>query len=75
MIEVQEAATPLTNYRYTLNAGGAIYGYTPQDTLRDVRTPIRGLYLASAWTNGGGFLPTMIGGRQATEALLEEMNV
>jgi len=53
MIEVKESATPLTNWYYTRNPEGAIYGFdqTVDNAFMnrfDCRTPIKGLYLASA---------------------------
>jgi phytoene dehydrogenase-like protein len=75
MIEVMEAATPLTNVRYTGNSHGAIYGYERQGAqmnLLDVRTPVKGLYLASAWSHGGGYTPAMMAGRHAVQAFLED---
>jgi prolycopene isomerase len=75
MIEVMEAATPLTNIRYTGNSQGAIYGYDRQGArmnLLNVRSPIKGLYLASAWSHGGGYTPAMMAGRQAVQAFLED---
>ena len=59
MIEVKEVATPLTNWRFTHNPGGAIYGFEQSvgnAFMRRIsnRTPIRGLYLASAWGYPGG---------------------
>jgi prolycopene isomerase len=66
----QEASTPLTNFHYTRNPGGAIEGYEnspansgfgwlPQDT------PVRNIFLAGAWTNGGGMNPAMGSGISA----------
>ncbi len=75
MIEVMDAATPLTNVRYTGNFRGAIYGYNRQGArmnLLDVRTPIKGLYLASAWSHGGGYTPAMMAGRHAVQAFMED---
>jgi len=59
MIEVKDSATPLTNWRFTRNPEGAIYGFEQSmDNAYmnriDNRTPIKGLYLASAWGNPGG---------------------
>ena len=79
MIEVTEAATPLTNMRYTANPEGAIYGY--EQTLENAfinrlkqKTPIKGLYLASAWTNpGGGFNPCLNSGANAFKHLLKDL--
>jgi len=75
MIEVMEIGTPLTNIRYTGNYQGAIYGYNRQGArmnLLDVRTPIKGLYLASAWSHGGGYTPAMMAGRHAVQAFMED---
>ncbi|MFC1825747.1 phytoene desaturase family protein, partial [Thermodesulfobacteriota bacterium] len=68
MIEVKETATPLTNWRFTGNSEGAIYGFQPSMDNAfmnriDNRTPIKGLYLASAWGNpGGGYAGVLRGG-------------
>jgi all-trans-retinol 13,14-reductase len=78
MIEVMEAATPLTNLRFTQNPGGAIYGY--EQTMHNSfikrienRTPIKGLYLASSWGfPGGGFSGAHAGGRTAFQNFLED---
>ncbi|MGZ7066322.1 MAG: phytoene desaturase family protein, partial [Candidatus Aminicenantales bacterium] len=58
-IEVRDAATPLTNLRYTANTRGAIYGW--DQTLDNSgpsrfpqQTPVKNLYLAGAWTFPGG---------------------
>jgi len=75
MIEVMDAATPLTNRYYTGNPQGAIYGFSrPLEQLNalDVRSPLKGLYMAGAWTHGGGYTPVMMAGRQAAEALLAD---
>jgi len=79
MIEVKEAATPLTNWRFTKNPEGAIYGF--EQSLDNAfmnrianRTPIKGLYLASAWGNpGGGFGGVLRAGEQAFEKILEDL--
>lgn len=54
-IKVMEIATPLTCEKYTGNYKGAIYGWVPSisqnaNPILKVKTPIQGLYLASAWT-------------------------
>ena len=79
MVEVMEAATPLTNWRYTLNPGGAIYGFhfsvdnSFMNRIKN-RTPIKGLYLASAWGNaGGGYAPGLKGGERTFELVLEDL--
>jgi prolycopene isomerase len=78
MIEVMEAATPLTNVYYTGNPEGAIYGYEQSmnnaymNRLKNT-TPYKGLYLASAWSNpGGGFQPCLDSGAQAFSALVKD---
>jgi len=79
MIEVMEAATPLTNIRYTGNSEGAIYGYEQSlanayMTRLDQRTPFKGLYLASAWTKpGGGYQPCLQSGADAFKALIKDL--
>jgi prolycopene isomerase len=71
-IEVMEIGTPLTNIRYTKNPGGAIYGYDRNKEHLGSRTPVKGLYLASAWSNGGGYTPAMMAGRNAVIDLLHD---
>jgi phytoene dehydrogenase-like protein len=79
MIEVKEAATPLTNWRYTLNPGGAIFGfpYSVDNSFKNRmknRTPIQGLYLASAWGHaGGGYAPGLKGGEYTFKLVLEDL--
>ena len=77
-IEVIEAATPLTYYRYSKNIEGAIYGYT-QDLLNGPmlrlksRGSIPGLYQSGAWTNvGGGFSTSILSGRIAAGMYLRD---
>ena len=78
MIEVMEAATPLTNLRFTKNPGGAIYGYEQAMGNAFVkrienRTPVEGLYLASAWGfPGGGFSGAHTSGRRAFQDFVED---
>lgn len=71
MIETMDAATPLTNRRYTANPMGAIYGFdhgVKNDfvTRIDNRTPVKGLYLASAWGNPGAGYGGTIAGAEVT---------
>jgi len=76
MIEVMDAATPLTHMRYTKNPEGAVLGYEhSMDNYwiyrNKNRTPIKGLYLASAWGSpGGGVNPVIRGGRSAFKDLM-----
>jgi prolycopene isomerase len=77
MIEVMEAATPLTNLRYTKNPQGAVYDFEQSlensyRTRLDKKSPLKGLYFASAWTNpGGGYAPCLKSGARAYKALLK----
>ena len=77
-IEIAEAATPLTYYRYSKSLDGAIYGYK-QDLLDspmmrlNSKGPIPGLYFAGAWVNlGGGYSTSITSGRMAAGMYLEE---
>ena len=78
MIEVKDSATPLTNWRYTGNTAGAIYGF--EQSMNNAymkriknRTPVKGLYLASAWGDpGGGYAGVYRGGQSAFVALMED---
>lgn len=57
-IEYYEVGTPATVKRYTLNPGGAVYGFaqTPSKQAVDTSGLFDNLYFASAWGNtGGGF--------------------
>lgn len=78
MIQVAEAATPLTNQRYTGNTQGAIYGF--EQSMDNAfmnrisnRTPIKGLYLAGAWGEpGGGYVGVLRSGEKTFEYLMED---
>ena len=78
MIEVKESSTPLTNWYYTRNPAGAIYGFnqTVDNAFMnrlDARTPIKGLYIASAWGNpGGGYGGALSGGEKAFRMVVED---
>jgi phytoene dehydrogenase-like protein len=78
MIEVQESATPLTNWYFTRNPEGAIYGFnqTVDNAFMnrlDCRTPVKGLYLASAWGNpGGGYGGVLSGGERAFTMMVKD---
>lgn len=57
-IEYYEVATSATIKRYTLNPGGAVYGFaqTPDKPVIDVSDIFDNLHFASAWgKTGGGF--------------------
>lgn len=74
-IRHREVSTPLTNWAYTANPHGAIEGYenTPENSglgWLPQPTPIRNLFLAGAWTNGGGQNPAMRSGVSAAALAL-----
>jgi phytoene dehydrogenase-like protein len=79
-IEVAEAATPLTYYRYSKNLDGTIYGMT--NTVYDSpifrlksNTPLKNLYFCGAWTNtGGGYEPSLESGMTAAHMFLQKDN-
>lgn len=71
-IKYVEVGTPLTNYRYSLNPGGSIYG--SQQSVENMylnrlseRTPIPNLMLAGAWINGGGMSSALLSGRSVAQ--------
>ena len=64
-IDFHEVATAKTVERYTLNAGGAVYGFaqTPERVKLEPLRTIENLYFASAWTKvGGGFSGAIFNG-------------
>lgn len=78
-VKYVELSTPHTNERYTKNTNGAIYGAAQivQQSLHrrlSQKTPIKGLYLAGAWTQpGGGYSGSIWSGHNlANHILLEE---
>lgn len=79
MIQVMEAATPLTNMRFTKNPRGAIYGYPPtidnayMNRIKN-STPIKGLYLSSGWgNNSGSYSGGIMNGREVYRLIMKEM--
>ena len=75
-IEEISISTPLTMERYTGNCNGALYGFSQivsQSGINrlNAKTPIKNIYLASAWTlPGGGIAGVMLAGRQTAEQIL-----
>ena len=75
-----EMATAETMHRYLNTPGGAVYGFAPEGTLFEAvsqgpRTAIDGLWLASAFTSGGGFTGAMLGGAQAAREAMHKAGV
>ncbi|MCB0861016.1 MAG: NAD(P)/FAD-dependent oxidoreductase [Solirubrobacterales bacterium] len=72
----EEAATPMTQTRYTLSSGGSSYGIEPATDqfgpLRlEYRTPVQGLILGGVSSRRGhGILGAMAGGVESASAVL-----
>lgn len=65
VIGYYEVGTPVTVKRYTLNPGGAVYGFAqnPGRKVIDSFRPVENLHFASAWgRTGGGFSGAICGG-------------
>lgn len=78
-IKHMEVATPLTNYRYSLNPGGSIYGgeQTVENTFvgrLSHKTPISNLLLAGAWVGGGGMSTALVSGRTAARIAISKLS-
>jgi all-trans-retinol 13,14-reductase len=76
----REMATAQTMKRYLNTPNGAVYGFAPEGTLADTlkqgpRTAIKGLWLASAYTGGGGFTGAMFGGAQAAWEAMQDADI
>jgi all-trans-retinol 13,14-reductase len=71
----REMASARTMSHYLNTPGGAVYGFasdaaTMTPKYMTPRTPIAGLWLASAFVSGGGFTGAMLGGAAAARAAL-----
>jgi phytoene dehydrogenase-like protein len=66
----REMSTAETFNQYLNTPGGAIYGFAPESRgfMPLAETAIGGLYLASAFTGGGGFTGAILGGGWAARA-------
>lgn len=69
----REMATAATMHRYLNTPAGAVYGFAPRVFGGTPRTDVARLYLASAWTMGGGYTGAMIGGAAAARAALRDI--
>ncbi len=78
-IKYIEVGTPITNWRYSRNIGGAIYG-TDQTVDNSygarlsAQTPIKNLFLTGAWTFGGGMSAAMLSGRDTSRMVIGHLN-
>jgi phytoene dehydrogenase-like protein len=68
----REMATAETMQQYLNTPGGTVYGFAPQSRgfVPLAATAIGGLYLASAYTGGGGFTGAILGGAWAARAAM-----
>jgi phytoene dehydrogenase-like protein len=71
-----ESAPPTSLERFTLNRGGAIYGWdnTPDQIGKQPsqQTPIDGLFLAGQWTApGSGFVRAVLSGARTAQLALD----
>jgi phytoene dehydrogenase-like protein len=66
-------STAETFAQYLNTPGGALYGFAPQARgfVPVPATAIDGLYLASAFTGGGGFTGAILGGGWAARAAMK----
>ena len=69
----REMSTAETFHHYLNTPGGGIYGFAPQTRgfMPLPETAIDGLYLASAFTGGGGFTGAILGGGWAARAAMK----
>jgi all-trans-retinol 13,14-reductase len=78
-IKYMDIGTPITNWRYSRNIGGAIYG-TDQTVENSnmgrlsAETPIKNLFLAGAWTFGGGMSAAMLSGRDTSRMVIGQLD-
>ncbi len=78
-IKYIEVGTPITNWRYSRNIGGAIYG-TDQTVDNsygarlNAKTPIKNLFLTGAWTFGGGMSAALLSGRDTSRMVIGYMD-
>ncbi len=64
----REMSTAETFHHYLNTPGGALYGFAPESRGFMAETTVCGLYLASAFTGGGGFTGAILGGGWAARA-------
>lgn len=69
----REMSTAETFQHYLNTPGGALYGFAPETRgfMPAPTTAIDGLYLASAFTGGGGFTGAILGGGWAARAAMK----
>ena len=75
-LEYYEVATAHSVQRFTLNPGGAVYGFaqTPERPGRKVEPPLENMAFASAWTKtGGGFSGAIFSGYLTAMEVIRKM--
>ena len=77
-IEVMEIGTPVTMERYTRNKHGAVLGWkhSMEQMLHrrmKQKTPIKNLYLGSAWTLAGGVNGAAVAGCMAADKVMKQL--
>ncbi len=70
----REMSTAQTLAHYLNTPGGAVYGFEPRvgAFMSEPKTAVEGLYLASAFTGGGGYTGAMLGGASAARMALQQ---
>lgn len=78
-IKYMEVGTPITNWRYSRNMGGSIYG--SEQSVENAymnrlqpETPVPNLFLAGAWTFAGGMSAALLSGRETSKLVLGYMD-
>jgi len=73
----REMSTSETLAHYLNTPGGAVYGFAPQSRsfVPMPVTAVDGVYLASAFTGGGGFTGAILGGGWAARAAMRSGSV
>lgn len=74
-IQYMEVGTPLTNWKYSRNTNGAIYG--TEQSVDNVymnrlpaKTPIPNLFLTGAWAFAGGMSAAMMSGQETARMVI-----
>lgn len=78
IIEYYEVGTPVTMKRYTLNPGGAVYGFAQTPGRKEIETSLlpENIHFASAWgRTGGGFSGAIYGGYLCAINILRKRTV
>jgi hypothetical protein len=74
-VKYKEISTPMTNWKYSQNPGGGLYGSAQSVenayfNRLSAKTPIPNLFLAGAWAFGGGMSAALLSGRETSRIAL-----